>query len=165
MDGDVLNAIDDPSSTATISYSLFQQDFPKDERSSVNTITDGGGNKVNISNSPFMDVDNGDFQLAACSPAIDAGKNSANSSSTDLAGNARKVDDTGVGDVAVSAPVIDMGAFERQQTQAVRLRFLRLNFKSYEQLESLGSGLLVFGIIVAFPMFPRFSLMRPVEMP
>ncbi|MEN0051224.1 MAG: T9SS type A sorting domain-containing protein, partial [Bacteroidota bacterium] len=58
---------------------------------------------------------NEDLQLVAFSTAIDAGDNSQNSSSEDAASNARNYDDTGVTDTgAGSAPIIDMGAFERQ---------------------------------------------------
>ncbi|MEZ4631249.1 MAG: hypothetical protein R2880_11155 [Deinococcales bacterium] len=58
----------------------------------------------------------GNLQPADCSLAIDSGNNSANSQSTDLAGNPRKVDDTGVTDVAgQSAPVIDMGSSWKSQ--------------------------------------------------
>ncbi|MEZ4629516.1 MAG: hypothetical protein R2880_02140 [Deinococcales bacterium] len=62
-----------------ISHSLFAGALPTDS-------TDAGNNLFNTSTSPFVNVANGDLQLAACSPAIDAGDNSANSSTTDLAG-------------------------------------------------------------------------------
>ncbi|MEZ4606901.1 MAG: hypothetical protein R2865_08920 [Deinococcales bacterium] len=48
-------------------------------------------NKVNISTSPFVDFANHDLSLAACSPAIDAGNNAANTSSSDLAGNPERL--------------------------------------------------------------------------
>ena len=50
----------------------------------------------------FVDAAQDNFQLQPCSPLVDAGDNSANTSMTDLAGNARKV------------RTIDLGAFERQ---------------------------------------------------
>ncbi|MCO6475268.1 MAG: DUF11 domain-containing protein, partial [Phaeodactylibacter sp.] len=50
----------------------------------------------------FIDPANGDLRLQACSPAVDAGDNSANTTTADLAGNPRVVD-------AAGAAVIDMG--------------------------------------------------------
>lgn len=50
----------------------------------------------------------GDLRLQACSPALDAGNDSANSTTTDLVGNDRKFD-------AISGgAVIDLGAYEFQ---------------------------------------------------
>ena len=89
------------TATPTISYSLFEGAAPS-----------GTGN-IQGSSSPFISTT--DLQLKACSEAIDAGNNSVNSESTDLAGNTRKVDDTDVTDVSgQAAPVIDVGAYERQ---------------------------------------------------
>ena len=65
----------------------------------------------------FVDPDNGDYRLAAGSPCIDAGDNTAVPAgiTTDLDGNPRFVDDpstidSGNGD----PPIVDMGAFEFQ---------------------------------------------------
>ncbi len=59
----------------------------------------------------------GDYRLAAFSPAIDAGSNSLipGGVTTDLDGNPRRYNDTGVADTGVgSAPIVDIGAYERQ---------------------------------------------------
>ena len=77
----------------------------------------GGGN---IDADPlFVDPDNGDLQLSADSPCIDAADNTAVPKGvvTDLDGNPRFVDDpctddTGNGD----PPIVDMGAYEFQGT-------------------------------------------------
>ncbi len=56
-----------------------------------------------------------DLRLSPFSPAIDAGDNSALSLLTDLAGNPRFYDDTGVADTGNgTAPIVDLGAYERQ---------------------------------------------------
>ncbi|MEZ4629396.1 MAG: choice-of-anchor Q domain-containing protein [Deinococcales bacterium] len=100
------------SASPSISYSLFKGALPAGS-------SDAGNNKINIAISPFVDAANGNLQLAACSPAIDAGDNRANNQSTDLAGNPRRVNDTGVTDVSgQTAPVIDLGAFEKQASSS-----------------------------------------------
>ncbi|MEM9888715.1 MAG: T9SS type A sorting domain-containing protein, partial [Bacteroidota bacterium] len=92
----------------TISYSYF------DDASLSSDIVDGGNNLLSQAD-PFVDAANEDLQLVAFSTAIDAGDNSQNSSSEDAASNARNYDDIGVTDTgAGTAPIIDMGAFERQ---------------------------------------------------
>jgi hypothetical protein len=61
----------------------------------------------------------GDYRLSAGSPAIDSASNSDATSigSTDLAGNPRYADDTGLIDTGEgTAPIIDMGAYEFQGT-------------------------------------------------
>ncbi|MEM7030389.1 MAG: putative Ig domain-containing protein [Chloroflexota bacterium] len=80
---------------------------------------DGGGTvagpNVLTSNPGFVDSANGNFQLDARSPAVDAGDNRFVSLSHDLAGNPRRYDDLGVTDSGSgSKPIVDMGAFERQ---------------------------------------------------
>ncbi|MEZ4629520.1 MAG: choice-of-anchor Q domain-containing protein [Deinococcales bacterium] len=105
-------AIVNAGGEVTVSYSLFDQSF-------AGNFTDADHNKFDRSEAPFdpdnADISNGDLPLASCSEAIDAGDNSANTTSTDLAGNPRRVDDTRVTDITgQNAPVIDMGAFERQ---------------------------------------------------
>ncbi|MEM9846926.1 MAG: choice-of-anchor Q domain-containing protein [Bacteroidota bacterium] len=55
----------------------------------------------------FVDAANGDLRLQACSPAIDMGDNSANSTSEDFDGNTRVFNTT-----------IDMGAYEFQGTSS-----------------------------------------------
>lgn len=77
----------------------------------------------------FTDAANGDYTLASGSPAIDAGDNGVVGLDTydfdgdgdttealpDLAGNPRQQDDAGVVDTGSgSAPIVDMGAYERQ---------------------------------------------------
>jgi gliding motility-associated-like protein len=79
-------------STPQISYSLVQG------------ISSGTGN-INGNTDPlFVDAANGNLRLQACSPAINAGSNAANSTTVDLGGNTRVVG------------TIDMGAYEFQGT-------------------------------------------------
>ena len=103
------------SATPLISYSLFEDDLPT---GSLNR----GNNLFNIATSPFMTDPSpapsmdGNLQLKAGTPAIDAGNNAAdldgegpntdtiNNIATDLAGNTRIVNGT-----------VDMGAYEKQQ--------------------------------------------------
>ncbi len=81
----------------------------------------------------FTDPANGDYTLASGSPAIDAGDNGVVGLDTydfdgdgdttealpDLAGNPRQQDDAGVVDTGSgSAPIVDMGAYERQADSA-----------------------------------------------
>jgi hypothetical protein len=62
----------------------------------------------------------GDYRLQATSPAIDAGDNSVVSATTDLAGRARRSDVSSVADTGSgSAPIVDMGAYERLPDVAV----------------------------------------------
>jgi len=65
----------------------------------------------------FVDPDNDDFRLSACSPSIDAGDNTAvlPEITTDLDGNPRFVDDPGMpDDGAGDPPIVDMSAYEFQ---------------------------------------------------
>ncbi len=96
------------SVTNTVTYSCVQDDDPDDQ-----SIFSGTGN---IDDDPlFVDADD-DLNLDDCSPCVDAGNNIVVSSvPTDLAGNTRKVNDTGVTDTGYGlAPVVDMGALEKQ---------------------------------------------------
>ena len=72
----------------------------------------------NVSSDPnFNDAPNGDFTLLSSSPCVDAGSSGLvpAASTIDLAGNPRKADDPGVADTGVGpVPVVDIGAFERQ---------------------------------------------------
>ncbi|MGH1436911.1 MAG: right-handed parallel beta-helix repeat-containing protein, partial [Lewinella sp.] len=61
----------------------------------------------------FVDQANGDLQLQECSPAIDAGDDSANTTSTDLDGNDRTFE------AIPGAPTIDVGAYEYQATLTI----------------------------------------------
>ncbi len=58
----------------------------------------------------------GDYRLGNLSPAVDAGSNSnAAALTVDLDGNPRRYDDTVVGDTGSgTAPIVDMGAYEKQ---------------------------------------------------
>lgn len=84
--------------------------------------TDGG---YNLDADPlFVDADGADgisgtldddLRLDDYSPAIDAGDNSAVRESSDLDGNGRFYDDANVSDTGNgTAPIVDMGAYERQ---------------------------------------------------
>jgi hypothetical protein len=72
----------------------------------------------NISAAPiFENQAGGDLRLASGSPGIDAGNNAAVVAGTtiDLAGLARFVDDPAVADTGAGvAPLVDLGAYERQ---------------------------------------------------
>ncbi|MFO1493575.1 MAG: Calx-beta domain-containing protein [Lysobacterales bacterium] len=85
-------------------------------QSTLLTTAPGYVNPLDASNTAPTTA--GDYRLAPNGAAVDAGDNSliAPGSSTDLDGNPRRVDDTGVVDTGVgSAPIVDIGAFERQQ--------------------------------------------------
>ncbi|GHB58263.1 choice-of-anchor Q domain-containing protein [Persicitalea jodogahamensis] len=74
------------------------------DASAFQTFGDGGNN-ILVTESPFVSANS--TELRACSPAIDAGKDAANNTTTDLAGNARKI------------RTIDIGAYEYQGTLPV----------------------------------------------
>jgi predicted outer membrane repeat protein len=62
----------------------------------------------------FENAAGGDYRLGSGSPAIDAGSNSLQPFTTDLAGLPRFFDDPLVADTgAGTAPIVDMGAYER----------------------------------------------------
>ena len=74
------------------------------------TILGCGDNPSTTGTDESADDNYGDLRVNDHSPAIDQGNNAANTTLTDLAGNTRKVDDTGVTDrLGQSAPVIDLG--------------------------------------------------------
>ncbi|MDR1592961.1 MAG: right-handed parallel beta-helix repeat-containing protein [Prevotellaceae bacterium] len=90
--------------------------------------SDGSGNSWNdyigIDNGNNIDVNpmfNSNYELSAGSPAINAGNNSANSTPTDLAGNARIVDNT-----------IDMGAYEYDKCG--KFKDLKIQFSGKDTL-------------------------------
>jgi predicted outer membrane repeat protein len=69
----------------------------------------------------FVDPVEGDLRLYRFSPCIDAGTNAAvpPDVTTDLNGNPRFVDDAGVADTGWGTPpIVDMGAYERQEDSA-----------------------------------------------
>ncbi|GAB3263184.1 hypothetical protein GCM10027347_29560 [Larkinella harenae] len=81
----------DPGTTVTIQHSLVEQET---------VFTDGGSNLIN-QNPLFVDAASTNLRLSACSPAINAGLNAANTLVRDLAGQNR-----------VQQNTIDLGAFE-----------------------------------------------------
>ncbi|GAA4453533.1 hypothetical protein GCM10023189_18740 [Nibrella saemangeumensis] len=87
------------SMPTTVSYCLFDD--------AVTGYT--GSNNIITTTSPF--ASDADLRLRACSPAINAGNNNSNRTSTDLAGNSRKVG------------TIDLGAYEYQETSGVPITF------------------------------------------
>jgi hypothetical protein len=80
-----------------VSYSLVE------EATLPISTTTTGGNNILGQDPLFVDAANGNLNLRTCSPAIDNGNNTINSSVTDLAGNPRKFNTT-----------IDRGAYEYQ---------------------------------------------------
>ena len=80
--------------SVNIQYSLLQ------EVACPANVTCGAGMLYN-QNPLFVNLAGGDFQLQSGSPALDAGDNTANNTTTDLANSPRKV------------RVIDMGAYEK----------------------------------------------------
>ena len=78
------------------------------------------------------DADNGDYRLASTSQAIDKGKNSYVSGSTDLRGKTRIVNG-----------VVDLGAYERQTNSAATLDFDAELFEEFdESLDLIAESLL-----------------------
>ena len=86
------------------------------------SLVKGGYNgEANLFMDPkFVDAASGNLRLQTCSPAIDAGDNTTNNLTTDLDGNTRKLNATGV-----LPPLIDMGAYEFQGTSESRHSFYR----------------------------------------
>ncbi len=103
--------------TATVRHSLIEGGHP-------------GGTGIIDLDPRFIDAANGDYRLASGSPAIDAGNNADVRRDTwmdidedgdvdeeleDLDGNPRRHDDAGVVDTGLgTAPIVDLGAYERQ---------------------------------------------------
>jgi hypothetical protein len=83
-----------PSTVAVVTYSIVQG---------------GYGGTGNLDTDPLF-VSASDLRLQACSPAIDAGSDAANTTSSDLFGSHRKFD------AIAGGSLVDMGAFEYQQT-------------------------------------------------
>ena len=112
------------SATPILSYTLIQ--------SGTNDIVGGVityGPGILTGDPLFVDADgpddiagtpDDDLRLSPFSPAIDAGDNTAITLTTDLAGNPRFYDDTGVADTGNGpAPIVDLGAYERQSNSVV----------------------------------------------
>jgi hypothetical protein len=79
-------------------------------------IYDGDAGMGNISGDPnFVDAADGNYDISAGSPCIDAANNSEISDPNDLAGNPRKVDDPNTTDTGSgTAPIVDIGCYEYQ---------------------------------------------------
>ena len=84
----------------------------------TNNFSQIGGNPLYVSPLDASDTapsTGGDYRLGALSPMTDAGSNALSVLPVDLAGNPRRYDDIGVPDTgAGTAPIIDIGAYERQ---------------------------------------------------
>jgi len=117
-------AVNNTESHLTVKNSVFFDNTEPQLRSAAITsvayslIPGGWPGTGNIDADPrFVDPNNGDFRLRGCSPAIDAGSNSAVPAGvvTDAAGQPRFVDQPDVPDTGEGAPpIVDMGAFEHQ---------------------------------------------------
>jgi hypothetical protein len=107
--GDTPNEIYNNSSTPIVTYS--------DVEGGTSESWFGAGC---IDTDPlFVDAAGGNWRLSDWSPCVDAGNNNdvPGGVMTDLDGNPRFVDDTGAADTgAGTAPIVDMGAFERQMS-------------------------------------------------
>ena len=77
----------------------------------VSSFGTDGGNNIDI-DPMFVDASTGDLRLLSCSPALDAGNDAANTTTTDLDNNPRLYE-------AISGgQLVDMGAYEFQGTFA-----------------------------------------------
>ncbi len=86
---------------SSVSYSIVQGGYTGTGNLDIDPLF---VSQPDFNNAPTT---NGDLSLLACSPAIDAGDNNANTTTEDLAGNSRVVN-------ALGTATIDMGAFEYQ---------------------------------------------------
>ncbi len=90
---------------------------------SYNIVQGGYAGSMNLSLDPLLvDPANGDFTLNTGSPGIDAGDNTplGDALTLDLAGNPRFIDVASVVDIGVGpAPVVDIGAYERNEPPIV----------------------------------------------
>jgi hypothetical protein len=94
--GDIGGEISNANSSApTVRYSLVQSGYT-------------GGTNILDKDPLFVNVANIDLNLEKCSPAVNVGLNSANTTITDIAGNNRIYDGT------LSQDFIDLGAYELQ---------------------------------------------------
>ncbi len=89
------------ASVTNISHTILQGGFGAIGNNN-GTNTDNGNNSS--ADPLFVNSAGGDLRLQACSPAVDAGDNDANATTTDLAGNPRRV------------RTIDLGSYEFQGT-------------------------------------------------
>ncbi|MHC5024434.1 MAG: right-handed parallel beta-helix repeat-containing protein, partial [Planctomycetota bacterium] len=124
--GNTTGGLATSNSTTTVANCIFWNDAPL-------PITHGGSGSTTVSYSNvqggyagtgnidldplFIDQAGGDLRLDSCSPAADFGINSAvpGGVTTDLDGNPRFANDTGVVDSAPGiSPLVDRGAYERQ---------------------------------------------------
>ena len=110
------------ANSLTISYSIIEGGeagiLDVDEVASTGVSYDTS----NLESDPvFTDASNDDLTLTGCSPAIDSGNSDAITETTDLAGNDRFVDDSGVvdtGNNTTQDSTVDMGAYEYQGTSS-----------------------------------------------
>lgn len=116
--------------TSTINYSLIQ---------GINPTGTGNLDGTVAANDPlFVNAADGDVHLQACSPAVNAGNNSANITTSDLDNNNRKVG------------AIDMGAYEYQGTVTVNTWVLdkdndgHYTGNTFNQCASPGTGYVIF---------------------
>lgn len=106
--GGVSTFVNTVGASVTVSYSLFE--------STITGYTNGPGN-LTATTSPFVSATS--TQLSPCSPAINAGSPATTTATvglTDLAGNPRFVNNAGT-----PTALLDMGAYEFQDSQAVPL--------------------------------------------
>ena len=101
---------------ANVGDAIYNENANSSTTANYSDITGGYEGTGNINQDPlFVDPANGNLRLQPCSPVIDAGDNTANTSATDWYGNPRKV------------RAIDMGAFEFQGELPASSRTLYVN--------------------------------------
>ncbi|MEK7255038.1 MAG: putative metal-binding motif-containing protein, partial [Bacteroidota bacterium] len=100
--GDAGEEIENVFSSSTVQYSIVQGGYPGTGNLNANPLF------ISQPDYNVAPTTSGNLRLQACSPAAEAGSDAANSTTTDLDGNPRKVD------AITGGAMIDMGAFEYQ---------------------------------------------------
>ncbi|MEE9373044.1 MAG: FG-GAP-like repeat-containing protein [Saprospiraceae bacterium] len=105
----LFNSSSSPTITNCITWGSFANDGSSSPTVTYSIVQGGQGGTGNLNQDPlFADAAGGDFSLTFASPALDAGDDTANSGTLDLAGNNRKFQ------AIPGGTQIDMGAYEFQ---------------------------------------------------